>query len=93
MQGSDKSAGHGMGDSGFNMCHTYPGKGFCFPAGVMPAYNIPDTEGNAARLVLGAPCFCFGYFGFSGLALTQMVAGCFVRELGTSSLDLGAGLT
>ena len=22
------------------------GKGFCFPAGVMPAYNIPDAEGN-----------------------------------------------
>ncbi|CAJ1360261.1 unnamed protein product, partial [Effrenium voratum] len=29
------------------------GKGFCFPAGIMPAYNIPDTEGNA-RL----PCNC-----------------------------------
>lgn len=29
------------------------GKGFCFPAGVMPAYNIPDVEGNA-RL----PCNC-----------------------------------
>ena len=22
------------------------GKGFCFPAGIMPAYNIPDVEGN-----------------------------------------------
>ena len=21
-------------------------KGFCFPAGIMPAYNIPDVEGN-----------------------------------------------
>ncbi|CAK9054289.1 Hypothetical protein SCF082_LOCUS29492 [Durusdinium trenchii] len=29
------------------------GKGFCFPAGIMPAYNIPDAEGNA-RL----PCNC-----------------------------------
>lgn len=29
------------------------GKGFCFPAGIMPAYNIPDVEGNA-RL----PCNC-----------------------------------
>jgi len=29
------------------------GKGFCFPAGVMPAYNLPDVEGNA-RL----PCNC-----------------------------------
>lgn len=29
------------------------GKGFCFPAGIMPAYNLPDAEGNA-RL----PCNC-----------------------------------
>lgn len=25
------------------------GKGFCFPTGIMPAYNIPDAEGNAPR--------------------------------------------
>jgi len=29
------------------------GKGFCFPAGVVPSYVIPDAEGNA-RL----PCSC-----------------------------------
>ena len=29
------------------------GKGFCFPAGIMPAYNLPDAEGNDAVMKIG----------------------------------------